>query len=67
MQHLYRSDRAGAEDHLALDARLEHFAALHEAHADSAPLLNDETINQHVLFEPQIGTLQCWLQKTPRG
>ena len=67
MQHLYRSDRAGAQDHFALGAGLDGFAALHEAHAGGAAVLDDQAIDQHVLFEPQIGTLQCGLQKTARG
>ena len=55
MQHLRRSDRAGAQDHFALGAGLDHFAALHEAHADGAAVLDDQPLDQHVLFEPQIG------------
>ena len=54
MQHLGRSDRAGAQDHFALGAGLDDLAALDEAHADRAAVLDDQAIDQHVLFQPQI-------------
>src|SRR5260370_37658586 len=66
MQHLYRSDRAGAQDHFAFGARLDDFATPDEAHAGAAALLDDQAIDQHLLFEAQIGTLQRGLQKTSR-
>src|SRR5258706_7299301 len=66
MQHLCRSDRAGAQDHLAFCAGLDYFAASREAHADGAAVLDDEAIDQHVLCEMQIRTLQRGLQKTSR-
>ena len=66
MQHLGRSDRAGAQDHFALGAGLDGFAALHEAHADGAAVLDDQTVDQHILLEPQIGTLQRRLEKAAR-
>ena len=40
--------------------------ALHEAHADRASVLDDQPIDQHVFFEPQIGSLQGRLQKPSR-
>ena len=66
MQHLHRSDRAGAQDHFALGAGLDDLAALHEAHADRAAVLDDQAIDQHVLFQPQIGAVQHRLQKAAR-
>src|SRR5215213_6605828 len=66
VQHLYRSDRTGAQDYLAFGAGLDGFTALNETHTDGAPLLEDEAIDQHVFFEPQIGALQCWFQKASR-
>ena len=66
VQHLDRSDRAGAQDHFALGAGLDGFAALDEAHADGAAVLDDQAVDQHVLFEPQIGARQGGLQKTAR-
>ena len=66
MQHLDRSDRAGAQDHLALGARLDDLAALHEAHAGGAAVLDDQPVDQHVRFEPQVGPLQRRLQKAAR-
>ena len=50
MQHLDRSDRAGAQDHFAAGARLDHFAALAEAHAGGAAVLDDQAIDHHVRF-----------------
>ena len=66
VQHLDRSDRAGAQDHFAFGARLDHFAALHEAHADGAAVLDDQAVDQHVLFQPQIGAVQYRLQEAAR-
>ncbi len=43
------------------------FVALIEAHADGAAVLDDEPVDQHVLFQPQIGTVQHGFQKPPRG
>ena len=64
MQHLDRSDRAGAQDDFAAGARLDRFAALDEAHADGAAVLDDQAIDQHVLFQPQIGPPQRGLEET---
>ena len=66
VQHLDRSDRAGAQDHFALGARLDHLAALDEAHADGAAVLDDQAVDQHVRFQPQIGAVQHRLQKAAR-
>ena len=66
VQYLRRADRAGAHDDFALGAGLDHLAALHEAHADRTAVLDHQPVDQHVLFKPQIGTLQCGLEKTPR-
>ncbi len=67
MQHLRRSDRAGAQDHFAFCAGLDGFAAPGKTHADGAPLLDDQAIDQDVLFETQIGALQRGLQEASRG
>src|ERR1039457_149711 len=67
MQHLRRSDRAGAQDHFAFGAGLDNFAALKEAYANDTAILDDQAIDQHVLFETQIGALQRGLQETSRG
>src|SRR5215213_7419667 len=66
VQHLYRSDRARAQDYLALRARLHRFTSLHEPHPHGASLLEHEPIDQHIFFEPQIGPLQSRLQKAAR-
>src|SRR6202011_4692644 len=58
MQQLGRSDRAGAQDHFAFGARLQNFAALDKAHAGGATVFDDQPIDQHVLFEAQIATVQ---------
>ena len=50
----------------ALGAGLDHFAALHEAHADGAAVLDDQPIDQHVLFQPQIAAVQHRLEKAAR-
>ncbi len=63
VQHLRRADRAGAQDHLAFGAGLDDFAASGEAHAGGAAVLDDEAVDQHVLFEAQIGALQRGLQE----
>ena len=39
---------------------------LAETHAGGAAVLDDEAIDQHVLFKAQIGAMQSGLQKTPR-
>src|SRR6266478_4082386 len=67
MHYLYRSDRAGAQDHFAPGAGLGDFACLNEAHADRAALLDDQAIHQHVFLEVKIGAPQRGLQKTSRG
>src|SRR6266404_1415299 len=66
MQHLYRSDRAGAQDHLAPGAGLSGFASLNEAHPGGASVLDDQAIHQHVFLELKIGAPQRGLQKTSR-
>ena len=66
VQHLGRSDRAGAQDHFALGAGLDHFAALHKAHADGAAVLDDQPIDQHVLFQPQVWRVSAGFRK-PRA
>ena len=38
----------------ALGAGLDHLVALDEAHADGAAVLDDQPVDQHVLFQPQI-------------
>ena len=67
MQHLYRSDRAGAQDHFAPGAGLGDFACLNEAHADRASVFDHQAIHQHVFLEAKIGALQRGFQKTSRG
>ena len=67
VQHLHRSDRARAQNHFALGAGLDDFTALDEAHADGAAVLDDQAIDQHVLFQPQIGAVQHRLEKAARG
>src|SRR6267378_4447981 len=66
MQHLCRSDRARAQDHFAPGAGLDDFAAPSETHSSGAAVLDDQAIDQHVLFETQIGTLQRRLQEPSR-
>ena len=58
MQHLNRSDRAGAQDHFAPGAGFHHLAAVDETHADRATLLDNQAIGQHGRFKAQIGTVQ---------
>ena len=43
------------------------FVPLIKSHADGAAVLDDETVDQHVLFQPQIGAVQHRLEKSPRG
>ena len=50
----------------ALGAGLDHFATLHEAHADGAAVLDDQPVDQHVLFQPQIGAVQHRLEEAAR-
>src|SRR5512133_2370023 len=66
MQYLERSNRAGAQDHFAFGAGLDDISPFNEAHAGGPPLLDDQAIDQHVLFETQIGTLQRGLQEAAR-
>ena len=66
MQHLRRTDRAGAQDDFALGAGLDDLAALHEAHADGAAVLDDQLVDQHVLFQPQVGAVQHRLEEAAR-
>src|SRR5882724_10240410 len=51
MQHLRRADRAGAQHYFALGAGLDDFAASDEAHTGGASVLDEEAVDQHVLFE----------------
>src|SRR5258708_17001167 len=67
VQHLGRSDRAGAQDDFALRAGLDDLAAPDKSHADGAPVLDDETLGQHLLFQAQIGAADRGLQETARG
>src|ERR1700754_4450341 len=66
VQHLYRSDRAGAENDLAFCIGLDDLSALNKAHAGGAAVLDDEAIDQHVLFKTQIGAAQYGFQKSAR-
>jgi len=54
MQQLDRSDRAGAQDDFALRTGLENLATADKSHANGAPVLDDETVDQHLLFQAQI-------------
>jgi len=58
MQQLDRSDRAGAQDDFALRAGLEDLATPDKSHANGAPILDDETVGQHLLFQAQIGAAE---------
>ncbi len=42
------------------------FAALHENDAGGAAILDDQAVDQHVFFQPQIGALQGGLEETAR-
>ena len=66
VQHLRRSDRSRAQNDFALGAGLDHLAALHEAHADGAAVLDDQPVDQHVLFQPQIAAVQHRLEEAAR-
>src|SRR5204862_7725122 len=66
MQQLDRSDRAGAQDDFALRAGLEDLATPEKSHADGAPILDDETVGQHLFFQAQIGAAERGFQKTAR-
>src|SRR5206468_730396 len=48
-------------------AGLDAFVALIKPHADGAAVLDNEAVDQHVLFQPQIGTVQYRLEKPARG
>src|SRR5579872_964175 len=63
MQHLYRTDRAGAQDHFAPGPGLEDLAVSGEEDACDAAFLDQEAIDQHVFLEPQIGALQSGFEK----
>ena len=39
---------------------------MHEADADGAAVLDDQAVDQHVLFQPQVGAVQDRLQKAAR-
>ena len=54
MQHLHRSDRAGAKDHFALRASIDDLAAAQEPHAGGPAVLDDEAIGQHMFLDAQI-------------
>src|ERR1700733_14336451 len=64
MQNLRRTDRAGAENDLAFGARLEHLAVACEQNTRGAAVLDNEAIDQHILFKTQIGALQGGLEET---
>ncbi len=66
MQHLDRSDRACRQDHFAFGAGLDRLAALDKTHADRAAVFDDQPVDQHVLFQPQVLPVQHRFKKTAR-
>ena len=52
VQHLGRSDRAGAENDLAFGAGLDELVARMKRTPTARPFSIDEAVDQHVLFQP---------------
>src|SRR5690606_284614 len=61
-----RADRAGAENNFAAGARLDLLWPLPEHDADRAAVLDEQAVDQHVGFEPQIWTVQHRLEEAAR-
>src|SRR5581483_912206 len=66
MQHLYRTDRAGRQNHFARRASLKNLAIPVKQDAGRTALLENETIDEHVFLKSQIGALQGGSQKAAR-
>src|SRR4051794_23632097 len=66
VQHLHRSDRAGAENDLASGAGLDHLATLDKTHAGGAAALYNQAIDQPVFLKAQVWTPRDGFQKSAR-